>query len=83
MSPLKAQLAKLESQLESLARETQQLQAALSAPDIYTEGAKSRLRELLEKQTQLARDTQRVEAAWLSGSEELETLQQALAATDN
>jgi ATP-binding cassette subfamily F protein 3 len=83
LSPLKAQLAKLESQLESLARETQQLQAALSAPDIYTEGAKSRLRELLEKQTQLARDTQRVEAAWLSGSEELETLQQALAATDN
>jgi ATP-binding cassette subfamily F protein 3 len=83
LSPLKAQLAKLESQLESLAQETQQLQTALSAPDVYTEAAKSRLRELLEKQTRLARDTQRVEAAWLSGSEELEALQQALAAADD
>ena len=79
LSPLKAQLARLESQLDSLARETQQVQTALGAAGIYTEEAKSRLRELLEKQTQLVRDTEQVEAAWLSGSEELEALQKSLA----
>ena len=70
-------------QLDRLARETQQVQAALAAPDIYTDAAKSRLRELLEKQTQLARDTERVETAWLTGTEELEALQQSLAETGN
>ena len=79
LSPLKAQLAKLETQLDSLARETAQVQAALAAPDLYAEAARVRLRELLERQTRLARDTQRVESAWLAGSEELEALQRSLA----
>jgi ATP-binding cassette, subfamily F, member 3 len=83
LSPLKAQLAKLEAQLDRLARETQQVQTALAAPDIYTDAAKGRLRELLEQQTRLARDTERVEAAWLTGSEELEALQQSLAEAAN
>jgi ATP-binding cassette, subfamily F, member 3 len=83
LSPLKAQLAKLEAQLDSLARATQQVQMALAAADIYTDTAKSRLRELLEKQTQLARDTERVETAWLTGSEQLEALQQSLVETGN
>ena len=81
LSPLKAQLAKLETQLDRLSRETGQLQAALSAPDLYTEGAKLRLRELLENQIRLARDTARVEAEWLAGSEELEALLKSLAQT--
>ena len=79
LSPLKARLATLEKQMDQLARETQQVQAALAAPDIYEEGAKRRLRELLERQTQLARDTERVEAQWLAGGEELEALQKSLA----
>jgi ATP-binding cassette subfamily F protein 3 len=78
LSPLKAQLAGLEKQLDSLARETAQVQAALAAPDIYAESAKTRLRGLLERQTQLARETQRVEADWLAGGEELEALQKSL-----
>jgi ATP-binding cassette subfamily F protein 3 len=82
LSPLKAQLARLEKQLDSLARDTEQVQAALAAPDIYAEAARNRLRELLEKQAQLARDTQRVEAQWLAGGEELEALQQSLADAD-
>ena len=81
LSPLRAQLAKLETQLDQLARETGQVQAALAAADIYSEAAKPRLRELLEKQTRLARDTERVETAWLAGSEDLEALQQSLADT--
>jgi ATP-binding cassette, subfamily F, member 3 len=79
LSPLKAQLAGLEKQLDSLARETAQVQAALAAPDLYAESAKTRLRELLEKQTHLARETERVEAQWLAGGEALEALQKSLA----
>ena len=78
MSPLKAQLAKLEKQLDTLARETEKVQAALADGALYTEGAKARLREVLEKQTQLARDTERAEAQWLTGGEELEALQKSL-----
>jgi ATP-binding cassette, subfamily F, member 3 len=81
LSPLKAQLAQLESQLDTLARETRQVQTALAAPDIYSGAAKARLRELLDTQTRLARDTERVEAAWLAGGEELEALQKSLAAS--
>jgi ATP-binding cassette subfamily F protein 3 len=80
LNPLKTQLVKLELELDALARETQRVQAALAAPDLYTDAAKARLRELLDAQTRLARDTQRVEAAWLTGSEELEALQQSLMA---
>ncbi|HEX3837455.1 MAG TPA: ATP-binding cassette domain-containing protein [Steroidobacteraceae bacterium] len=78
LSPLKAQLANLDKQLDTLARETQQLQTALTAPELYTDAAKSRLRDLLDRQIQLARDTERVESLWLAGSEELEVLQKAL-----
>ena len=79
LSPLKAQLTRLEKQLDALARDTEQVQTALAAPDLYLDEAKARLRELLDKQTQLARDTERVEAQWLTGGEELEALQRALA----
>ncbi len=41
LSPLKAQLAKLEQQLDTLARETQQVQAALTAPELYTDGGEN------------------------------------------
>jgi len=82
LSPLRAQLARLEKQLDSLARESQQVQSALAAADLYTEGARTRLRELLDKQAQLARDTERVEAQWLAGGEELEALQKSLADAD-
>ena len=79
LSPLKAQLAKLEQQLDALSRDTEQVQSALAAPEIYLDEAKARLCALLDKQTQLARDTERVEAQWLAGGEELEALQKALA----
>ena len=78
LSPLKAQLAQLEQQLDTLARETQQVQAALITPELYTDGAKSRLRELLDRQIHLARETERIESLWLAGGEALEALQQSL-----
>jgi ATP-binding cassette subfamily F protein 3 len=78
LSPLKAQLAKLEQQLDTLARDTARVQTALAAPDIYSEEAKGRLRELLDQQIRLARETERIERQWLTGGEELEALQQQL-----
>ncbi|HEV2704145.1 MAG TPA: ATP-binding cassette domain-containing protein [Steroidobacteraceae bacterium] len=78
LSPLRARLAALEKQMDGLAQDTQLVQAALAAPDIYAEGAKGRLRELLERQAQLARDTEGVEARWLAEGEELEALQKSL-----
>jgi len=79
LSPLKARLADLEKQLDTLARDSAQVQAILAAPEIYLEESKARLRELLDRQGQLARDTARVEAQWLVGGEELEALQKTLA----
>ena len=79
LSPLKAQLARIEGQLDELARQTEQVRAALAAPDLYAEAARMRLRELLERQAQLARETERAEAQWLAGGEELEALQRSLA----
>ncbi|HEY6457520.1 MAG TPA: ATP-binding cassette domain-containing protein [Steroidobacteraceae bacterium] len=78
LSPLKAQLVKLEKQLDTLAGETQQVQAALTAPELYADGAKARLRQLLDKQLQLARDTERTESLWLAGGEQLEALHESL-----
>jgi ATP-binding cassette subfamily F protein 3 len=80
LSPLKAQLAELEKQLDTLARETQRVQAALTAPELYADAAKTRLRELLDKQIQLARETERIESLWLAGGEALELLQKSLLA---
>ena len=72
LSPLKAQVARCEQELERLARETTDLQARLATPDLYRDDARETLRELLQKQTELTRATQETEAAWLEASEQLE-----------
>jgi ATP-binding cassette, subfamily F, member 3 len=72
LSPLRAALAKCEGELERLARERSRVQAALEAPDIYTDGAKERLGKLLAEQSQLARAAEKAESAWLESTESLE-----------
>ena len=72
LSPLRAALAKCEGELERLARERSRVQAALEAPDIYTDGAKERLGKLLAEQAQLARATEKAESTWLESTESLE-----------
>jgi len=72
LSPLRAELAKCEGELERLARERSRVQAALEAPDIYTDGAKERLGKLLAEQAQLARATEKAESTWLESTESLE-----------
>ncbi|HEU4627499.1 MAG TPA: ATP-binding cassette domain-containing protein [Steroidobacteraceae bacterium] len=72
LSPLRAAIEKCERDLDRLTRERNELQAALEAPDLYTDGAKERLRQLMERQAQLAREIERTEASWLEHSERLE-----------
>ena len=72
LSPLKAQVAKCEQELERLARETADLQSRLTAPDLYSDAARETLRQLLQTQAELARATQQTEAAWVEASEQLE-----------
>ncbi|MGH8137997.1 MAG: ATP-binding cassette domain-containing protein [Steroidobacteraceae bacterium] len=72
LSPLKARIAQYDEELTRLAQKAAAVQAQLAEPDLYTDAARQRLRELLELQAQLARETERVETAWLEVSEELE-----------
>ncbi len=78
LSPLRAAIEKCERDLERLTKERAEIETALQAPDLYTEGAKERLRKLLERQAQLARDIEKTEAAWLEHTERLETEAQKL-----
>ncbi len=72
VSPLKAAVAKCESDLEKLAQARAAVEAKLAAPDIYSDAAKDRLRELLAEQTKLAVEAGKAEAAWLAATERLE-----------
>jgi ATP-binding cassette subfamily F protein 3 len=73
LSPLRAAIEKCERDLERLTKERSEVQAALEAPDLYTDSAKDRLRKLMERQTQLAREIEKVEASWLEHTERLES----------
>ena len=72
LSPLKADIAKLEKQLERLEKERATVESALAEPDIYNPAAKHKLHELLQKQTQLKRDISNTETDWLTATEKLE-----------
>jgi ATP-binding cassette subfamily F protein 3 len=72
LTPLKAKIAKFDAELARLATRSAELQRELAAPDIYSAGAKDRLKELLAQQAQVVRETEKVEEAWLEASEELE-----------
>jgi len=73
LTPLRAAVEKCEKELERLTRLQADIQAQLESPEIYTEGAKDRLRQLTEQQGRLTREVQQVEAQWLEHSERLET----------
>lgn len=72
LSPIKADIARLEKQLAKLEQERTTVEAALAEPDIYSPSSKQKLQELLQKQTQLKRDIANVETGWLAASEKLE-----------
>jgi len=76
IAPLKAEVDKLEQQLTTAQHKLKEVEVLLAAPDIYAQENKSRLRELLESQTQIKRDMDHVEQSWLS---KLELYEQAVA----
>jgi ATP-binding cassette, subfamily F, member 3 len=72
LSPLKAEIARLEKQLERLEKERATVEAALAEPSIYEPASKQKLQELLQKQTQLKRDISDTETQWLMATEKLD-----------
>jgi ATP-binding cassette, subfamily F, member 3 len=72
LSPLKADIARLEKQLERLEKERALIETALAEPEIYNPAAKQKLQELLQKQTQLKRDISDTETDWLTATEKLD-----------
>jgi ATP-binding cassette, subfamily F, member 3 len=74
LSPLRATIAKCESELQRLTDERTAVSKLLEAPDIYADPSRGRLKELLSRQATLAGEIERVEASWLEHSEQLETL---------
>jgi ATP-binding cassette, subfamily F, member 3 len=72
LSPLKAEIARLEKQLERLEKDRATVETALADPDIYSPAAKQKLQDLLQKQTQLKRDISNIETEWLTATEKLD-----------
>jgi ATP-binding cassette subfamily F protein 3 len=72
LSPLKAEIARLEKQLERQEKERAAVETALADPEIYNHAAKQKLQDLLQKQTQLKRDISNTETEWLTATEKLD-----------
>lgn len=64
-------LTQLETQLQKLNHQLQQIENTLADPDLYADTQKERLKAVLQEQTQLKQQQQTVETDWLSLSEEL------------
>jgi ATP-binding cassette subfamily F protein 3 len=72
LTPLRNRIAKCDQELERLAKERAKLEMQLTAPDIYSDAQKVRLKELLSAQATLIRETEKIEADWLDASEQYE-----------
>ena len=72
LSPLKADIARLEKRLERLEKERVLVETALAEPEIYNPAAKQQLQELLQQQTQLKRAISDTETDWLAATEKLD-----------
>ncbi|WP_129781025.1 ATP-binding cassette domain-containing protein [Peristeroidobacter soli] len=72
LSPLRADITRLEKQLAKLEQERTTVETALAEPDVYNPSSKQKLLDLLQKQTQLKRDISNIETEWLTASEKLE-----------
>jgi len=78
LSPLRAELSKVETRLATLEAQRIDLEARLAQPEIYAAAAKQELQRLLQQQTDVKRDIEVAEGQWLAATQALEEL---LAAT--
>jgi ATP-binding cassette subfamily F protein 3 len=77
LSPLRAEVARAEKEMESLSAESTALETALAAPSLYEPAGRAELERLLARQTDVRRRLAAAEEAWLSASERLEAAQQS------
>ena len=73
LTPLKNEQRRIESQLEKLARERQQLEAELADPATYTSKPPQESRQLTQRHSDLTRDIATLEERWLEVMSELES----------
>ncbi|HLQ11820.1 MAG TPA: ATP-binding cassette domain-containing protein [Steroidobacteraceae bacterium] len=72
LGPLRASVARLEQELEQLARERVELERSLAAPETYRSEARAGLQRALARQAELVRLCATAEAAWIEASAGLE-----------
>jgi ATP-binding cassette subfamily F protein 3 len=72
--PLNQRARALEEVMDRLNTEKARIELALTAPDIYDEAHKSRLREFLRRQGEVSRELEQHEGEWLDLQEALEAL---------
>lgn len=71
-------MAKLEQQLEQVGEQLTAIEQQLADPDLYGDGRKAELKQLLQQQAERVREQEQIEADWLEQLEALETLEQSL-----
>lgn len=77
LRPLKNKIKKLEQSIAQLEQQKQNIEAALSAPDIYEATNKDKLNELLKQQGLVTSELENEEMEWMDASEQLEQLEQS------
>lgn len=75
LSPLRAQISKLEKRMEGLHRELTDVETQLAAPDIYAHQSKAKLQNVLAEQIRIKRELESAESEWLDANEKLDSLQ--------
>ena len=72
--PIESRIKRLEEQMDRLNARKVELDGELSAPDIYAEVNKERLKAFLYEQAQLAKELEQLEEEWMEQQEALEGL---------
>jgi len=74
LRPLERRLAALEARIETLSREADATRAQLAEPGVYAEGARERLRELMQDEARLRAGLADAEEEWLHAAARLDAL---------
>jgi len=72
LSPLRAEVTRLEKSIQALERKRAEIDEQLLAPGLYTDAGSTRARELVLQQAALAKQLEAAEGAWLEAAERLE-----------
>jgi len=75
LQPIKNEIKKVELEMDQLNQDRQDIEQALSEPDIYDSANKQKLQQLLLEQGQLNQKLESVEEQWMTLTEQLETVE--------